>query len=58
MAYLNQIEHRLLGFKALGQHAKLSDRVCIYKVDQIKMGDYSLIDIFHIVPGNVKNRSL
>ncbi|MCT8963104.1 acyltransferase [Pseudomonas veronii] len=54
MAYLNQIELEHLGFKALGRHVKISDKACIYNADQIEIGDYSRIDDFCIVSGNVK----
>lgn len=53
MAYLSEQQLHELGFKALGKDVKISDKAAIYNPEQISIGDYSRIDDFCIVSGNV-----
>lgn len=54
MAYLSRDSIEKMGFKHLGQNVKISDRASIYNADQIEIGDYSRIDDFCVVSGNVR----
>jgi acetyltransferase-like isoleucine patch superfamily enzyme len=54
MAYLTDAQLQAMGFKSLGKEVKISDRASIYNADQIEIGDYSRIDDFCVVSGNVK----
>ncbi len=42
-----------MGFKRVGKNVKISDKASIYNHDQIEIGDYSRIDDFCVVSGNV-----
>ena len=54
MAYLTQDELKKIGFKSLGIEVKISDKASIYNPEQIELGDFSRIDDFCVVSGNVK----
>lgn len=53
MAYLSRQALRDMGFSALGENVKISDRASIYNPEKIKIGDNSRIDDFCIISGNV-----
>lgn len=53
MAYLTQQQLDVLGFKALGENVKVSDKAAIYNPELIAIGDNSRIDDFCIVSGEV-----
>lgn len=53
MAYLSYSELQALGFKRIGKDVKISDKACIYNVEKIEVGDYSRIDDFCVISGNV-----
>ena len=53
MAYLTETQLKDMGFKLLGVDVKISDRASIYNADQIEIGDYSRIDDFCVVSGQV-----
>jgi len=54
MAYLTRQQLIAMGFKSLGRDVVISDKACIYNCDQIEIGDYSRIDDFCVVSGQVK----
>lgn len=54
MAYLSEEELHVLGFKYLGKNVKISDKACIYNPEKITIDDYSRIDDFCILSGNVQ----
>ncbi len=43
-----------MGFAALGQNVKISDKAAIYGAAQIQIGDHSRIDDFCVVSGRVE----
>jgi len=53
MAYLNQSELTLIGFKFLGENVKISSKAAIYNADLIEIGDNSRIDDFCVISGKV-----
>ncbi|MBC3345846.1 acyltransferase [Pseudomonas sp. SWRI196] len=53
MAYLNSVELQALGFKRVGKDVKISDKASIYNAESIEVGDYSRIDDFCVISGNV-----
>lgn len=53
MAYFNEKELVLLGFKKLGRNVKISTKASIYDHSQIEIGDYSRIDDFCVISGKV-----
>lgn len=54
MPYLTEEQLIEMEFKSLGKHVKISDRASIYNADQIEIGDYSRIDDFCVISGNIK----
>lgn len=54
MAYLTENQLKKMGFKSLGVDVKISDRASIYNTNQIEIGDYSRIDDFCVISGNIK----
>lgn len=54
MAYLTDSQLAEAGFRKLGKHVKISDKACIYNADRIEIGDYSRIDDFCVISGNVR----
>ena len=53
MAYYNEKELLLLGFKKLGRNVKISTKASIYDYNQIEIGDNSRIDDFCVISGKV-----
>ena len=53
MAYFSQSELEKLGFKHLGKNVKISDKACVYNVEQMEIGDNSRIDDFCVISGKV-----
>jgi len=54
MAYYTLEQLKNLGFKYVGKEVKISDKASIYNHNCIEIGDYSRIDDFCIVSGNIK----
>ncbi|PSJ40073.1 O-acetyltransferase [Zobellella taiwanensis] len=54
MAYLTREQLETVGFKKLGKNIKVSDKASIYNPELIELGDYSRIDDFCIISGNVR----
>ena len=53
MAYYNEKELLLLGFKKLGRNVKISTKASIYNYGQIEIGNNSRIDDFCVISGKV-----
>lgn len=53
MAYLTRQTLKTMGFKALGENVKVSDKASIYNPEKIELGDHSRIDDFCVVSGKV-----
>lgn len=53
MGYLTDSELRDMGFKSLGKNVKISDKASIYNADQLSIGDFSRIDDFCVISGNI-----
>ncbi|RBP25032.1 galactoside O-acetyltransferase [Marinobacter pelagius] len=53
MAYLSKDTLKALGFKAVGENVKVSDKASIYNPETIELGDHSRIDDFCVVSGKV-----
>jgi acetyltransferase-like isoleucine patch superfamily enzyme len=53
MPYLSEQGMHSLGLKHLGKNVRISDRSSIYEPELISIGDYSRIDDFCVVSGNV-----
>ena len=53
MAYCNEKELSLLGFKKLGRNVKISTKASIYNYNQIEISDNSRIDDFSVISGKV-----
>jgi acetyltransferase-like isoleucine patch superfamily enzyme len=53
MAFLQQEQLEMMGFKSLGQNVRISDKASIYNADQIEIGNHSRIDDFCVVSGKV-----
>ncbi len=53
MAYLSYDALAAMGFKLLGKNVKVSDKASIYNPEKIKIGDFSRIDDFSIISGDV-----
>ena len=53
MAYYTDEELKAMGFKSLGKHVKISTKTSIYDCAKITIGDYSRIDDFCVVSGNI-----
>ncbi len=53
MAYLGEEELLAIGFRALGENVKISDKASIYNPEMIELGDHSRIDDFCVVSGKV-----
>ncbi|WP_417513664.1 acyltransferase [Marinobacter sp.] len=53
MAYLIREQLETMGFKAVGENVKVSDKASIYNPDMIELGDYSRIDDFCVISGRV-----
>lgn len=53
MAYLTREALELMGFNSVGEGVKISDKASIYNPECIKLGDFSRIDDFCVISGNV-----
>ncbi|MBE0448530.1 MAG: acyltransferase [Actinobacteria bacterium] len=53
MAYLTRETLGDMGFKALGENVKVSDKASIYNPEMIEIGDYSRIDDFCVLSGRI-----
>ena len=53
MAYLTEREVQEFGFKAVGKGVKVSSNASIYNPELIELGDYSRIDDFCVISGNI-----
>lgn len=53
MAYLTKEALQAMGFKAIGEDVKVSDKASIYNPETIEIGDRSRIDDFCVVSGRV-----
>ncbi|MDV3503087.1 acyltransferase [Marinobacter sp. M-5] len=53
MAYLSKKKLKAMGFKAVGENVKVSDKASIYNPESIVLGDYSRIDDFSVLSGKV-----
>jgi acetyltransferase-like isoleucine patch superfamily enzyme len=53
MAYLSKEALEAMGFKALGENVKVSDKASIYNPENIEIGDHSRIDDFCVISGRV-----
>lgn len=53
MGYLTSEQMQRMGFRHLGRHVRISDKASIYDADRIEIGDFSRIDDFCCVSGNV-----
>jgi len=54
MAYLTEEALQAMGFRAVGQNVKVSDKASIYNPEFIELGDCSRIDDFCVISGHVK----
>lgn len=54
MAYLSEAELQAMGFAALGQNVRISDRAAIYGASDMRIGDHSRIDDFCVISGRVE----
>lgn len=53
MAYLDDSQLQAMGFKSIGKNVKISDKASIYNPESMMIGDYSRIDDFCVISGNV-----
>ncbi|MBT4273340.1 MAG: acyltransferase [Verrucomicrobia bacterium] len=53
MAFLNEKQLELMGFKYLGNNVRISEKASIYSPEQIEIGDHSRIDDFCVISGKV-----
>ncbi|MEX1214253.1 acyltransferase [Saccharospirillum sp.] len=53
MTYLTKEALQAMGFKAIGENVKISDKASIYNPEIIEIGDHSRIDDFCVVSGRV-----
>lgn len=53
MAYLTKKQLDSMGFEAVGENVKVSDKASIYNPESIALGDHSRIDDFCVVSGKV-----
>lgn len=53
MAYLTKKQLQAMGFQAVGENVKVSDKASIYNPETIVLGDHSRIDDFCVVSGKV-----
>lgn len=53
MSYYSAEEMQMMGFKHLGVGVKVSRKASIYDIEKISLDDYSRIDDFCVVSGNV-----
>jgi len=53
MAYLTFETLESMGFKSVGEGVKISDKASIYNPECIELGDFSRVDDFCVISGNV-----
>ena len=53
MAYLTNEELKLMGLKSVGKGVKVSKKASIYNPECLVLGDFSRIDDFCVISGNV-----
>lgn len=53
MAYLSENQLLAMGFKSVGKGVKISDKASIYNPECIELGDFSRIDDFCVISGNI-----
>lgn len=53
MAYLSRDAIEAVGFKSLGKDVRISDKASIYNPERIEIGDFSRVDDFCVISGNV-----
>src|SRR5690554_528250 len=53
MAYLTVETLESMGFKSVGKDVKVSEKASIYNPECIELGDFSRIDDFCVISGNV-----
>lgn len=53
MAYLSQMQLEAMGFAALGQNVRISDRAAIHGAAEMQIGDHSRIDDFCVLSGRI-----
>jgi len=53
VSYLSDEQINQCGFRHVGRHVKISDKASIYDPQLISIGDYSRIDDFCVVSGNL-----
>ncbi len=53
MAYLSELQLHAMGFAALGQNVRISDRAAIHGASDMRIGDNSRIDDFCVVSGRI-----
>lgn len=53
MAYLTKEQLQAVGFKAVGENVKVSDKASIYNPETIELGDFSRVDDFCVISGRV-----
>lgn len=54
MSYLTEPELASIGFKHLGKNVKISNKASIYNPELIEIGDFSRVDDFCVLSGNIK----
>lgn len=54
MGYLSEEELSCLGFKELGEHVKISRKASIHDASSISIGNFSRVDDFCILSGNIE----
>ena len=53
MAYLSQMQLEAMGFAALGQNVRISDRAAIHGAAEMQIGDHRRIDDFCVLSGRI-----
>ncbi len=53
MAYLTLEQLGAMGFKAVGQNVKISDKAALYQPEEMEIGDNSRIDDFCVLSGKI-----
>lgn len=54
MAFLSQEQLDKTGFKKIGVNVKISDKAAIYNAQAIEIGDYSRVDDFCVLSGEIR----
>jgi galactoside O-acetyltransferase len=53
MGFIGLFDLEKIGFKSLGKNVKISDKASICNPESVEIGDYSRIDDFCVISGNV-----